>query len=304
MIYREMPAIWDAAFRQRFYERWGHESAVISAQCRRVEYPQYTQLLSIKTVSGGTEDYFVDGRRIAVEDDTYLVLNANRTYGSRIESMRPVHSFSIFFEQGMAEDVRRNLEEPTESLLEAPVRGADTRRLEFDEHLREQDNLVTPVVRHIRNIVESGQGSESWLEEQLRFLLGRMVRAERRQRRRLELIPGRPALRRELQRRLGLALTFVHTHYREPIGLVAMARAARLSPCHLLRTFKAYYGVTPSAYLTRKRLDTAARLIATTPSTMTEIAEQVGFGDRSTLFRQMRAQHGVSPAELRTRDRP
>ncbi len=302
MIYREMPAIWDAAFRQRFYERWGRESAVISAQCRRVEYPEYTQLLSIKTISGGAEDYFVDGRRIAVEDDTYLVLNANRTYGSRIESMRPVHSFSIFFEHGMAEDVRRNLEEHTESLLEAPVREADAQRMEFDEHLREHDSLVTPVVRHIRNIVQSGQGSESWLDEQLRFLLGRMVRAERRQRHRLELIPGRPALRRELQRRLGLALTFIHTHYREPISLVAIARAARLSPCHLLRTFKAYHGETPSAYLMRKRLAAALRLVATTQSTMTEIAEQVGFGNRSTLFRQMRAQHGVSPAELRTRD--
>jgi AraC-like DNA-binding protein len=298
-----MPAIWDAAFRRRFYERWGRESAVISAQCRRVEYPEYTQLLSIKTVTGGAEDYFVDGRRIAVEDDTYLVLNAGRTYGSRIESLRPVHSFSIFFEPGMAEDVRRTLEEPTESLLETPIEGADAQRMEFNEHLREHDGLVTPVLRHIKTIVQSGHASESWLDEQLRFLLGRMVRAEHRLRRRLELIPGRPSVRRELQWRLGLALTFIHSHFREPIGLLEMARAARLSPCHLLRTFKAYHGLTPSAYLNRKRVNTALRLITTTQSTVTEIAEQVGFGNRSTLFRQIVSQHGMSAAELRTRDR-
>jgi AraC family transcriptional regulator len=297
VIYREMPAIWDPAFRRRFYERWGRESAVISAQCRRAEYPEYTQLLSIKTVSGGTEDYFVDGRRIAVEDDTYLVLNAGRMYGSRIESLRPVHSFSIFFEPGMAEDVRRNLEEPTESLLETQGTEANAQLMEFDEHVREHDTLVTPVLRHIRATIQTGLANEAWLDEQLRFLLGRMVRAERRQRRRRELIPGRPAVRRELQRRLGLAVTYIHTHYREPVGLSEMARAARLSPCHLLRTFKAYHGITPSAYLNQKRVNTARRLIATTRSTVTEIAEQVGFGNRSTLYRQMRARHGMSPAE-------
>ena len=303
MIYREMPAIWEPAFRRCFYERWGRESAVILAQCRRVEYPQYTQLLSIKTVCGGTEDYFVDGRRIAVEDDTYLVLNAGRTYGSRIDSLRPVHSFSIFFERGMAEDARRNVEEPAESLLEKPGLEADAQPMEFDEYVREHDTLVSPVLRHIKATVQTGCASEIWLDEQLRFLLGRMVRAERSQRRQLELIPGRPAVRRELQRRLGLALTFIHTRYRESIGLRAMARAASLSPYHLLRTFKAYHGTTPSAYLNQKRVNTALRLIATTRSTVTEIAEQVGFGNRSTLFRQMRARYGVSPAELRERDR-
>lgn len=303
MIYREMPAIWEPAFRRRFYERWGRESAVISAQCRRVEYAEYTQLLSIKTVSGGTEDYFVEGRRIAVEDDTYVILNAGRRYGSRIESLRPVHSFSIFFEPGLAEDVRRNLEEPTESLLETPGLERDAGVIHFDEHVREHDTLVTPILQHIRATIQTGLASEDWLDEQLRFLLGRMIRAEHRQRRRRELIPGRPAARRELQRRLGLALTFIHTHYREPVGLAEVARAARLSPCHLLRTFKAYHGTTPSVYLNQKRVNAALRLIATTPSTVTEIAEQVGFGNRSTLFRQMRAQHGVSPAELRVRDR-
>jgi len=262
-----MPAIWDPAFRRPFYERWGRESAVISARCRRVEYPEYTQLLSIKTVSGGTEDYFVDGRRIAVEDDTYLVLNSGRTYGSRIDSLRrPVHSFSIFFEDGMAEDVRRNLEQPMELLLEMPEGQAP--RMEFDEHVREHDSLVTPVLRHIRSAVQSGLASEAWLDEQLRFLLLRMVRGECRRQRRQELIPGRrPAIRRELRRRIGLALTFIHTHYRERIGLTQIARAARLSPFHFLRIFRAYQGMTPSAYLSEKRVGTALRLIATTQNT-------------------------------------
>jgi hypothetical protein len=96
MIYREMPPLWDASFRERFYSRWGRESAAISASARHAEYPDYTQLLSVKVATGGSEDYFVDGRRLRVDDHTFLVLNDGRRYASLINALQPVHSFSVF----------------------------------------------------------------------------------------------------------------------------------------------------------------------------------------------------------------
>ena len=74
MIYRSMPAVWEPKFRSTFYERWGRESAVISARARRAEYPEFRQLLSIKAAIGGREDYFIDGRQISVDDDTFATL--------------------------------------------------------------------------------------------------------------------------------------------------------------------------------------------------------------------------------------
>jgi AraC-like DNA-binding protein len=286
-IYREMPQLRDRAFRERFYRTWGRESAVISATTRRAEYPDYTQLLSIKMMSGGNEDYFVDGRRVRVDDDTYLVLNHGRRYASRIDELRPAHSFSVFFAPGLAAEVEQALRRSSEQLLEDPGRGAPPP--EFDERLREHDACISPVLRHIQRTVDAGEAEEPWVEEQLRFLLARLLRLEQRARRE-ELLPGRrPAPRRELCRRVGLGVSFIHTHYKEPISLTDMARAAHLSPFHFLRTFKALHGVTPAAYLAHKRTRAALRLIAEAKCTLTQVSEQVGFGSRTTLFRHLRA---------------
>lgn len=301
LIYREMPAVWDPSFRQRFYARWGRESAVISARARRVEYPDYEQLLSIKAAIGGTEHYFVDGRRIAVDDDTFLILNAGRRYASRIDELSPMKTFSIFFRPRLAEEVLTTLGRPAEALLDNPP-GEVRSSVEFDERLREHDCSVTPVLTFIRQSLDAGEDDELWLEEQLQLLLGRMLRAEHTHAQATELIPSaRPATRRELHRRLGLATTFIHTFFREPIGLADMASAAHLSPFHFLRLFKKVHGVTPSTYLNRKRTLAAQRLIRQSAWTMIEIAEYVGFGSRTSLFRHLKAFGGVAPRELRVR---
>ena len=289
VIYREMPPIWNAEFRTHFYARWGRESAVIAARSKEAEYPEFQQLLSIKAAYGGEEEYFVDGRRVCVDDDTFLILNAGRKYGSRISSVAPMHSFSIFFRPGLAEEVAASMRHRLDRLLDTP-RDRNSGTIEFSEQLHEHDRSVTPVLRHIHQHVRSGLTDELWLDEQLRFLLERLLRLQARHAARADAVPSaRASTRKELHRRLGLAVTFMHTHYREILDLGTIANAAHLSPFHFLRTFKAVYGVSPSAYLNRKRTQVAIRLLKSKSLTMTAVAGSVGFGNRATLFRHLRA---------------
>lgn len=307
VIYREMPPVWEPSFRMGFYARWGRESAVISATARRAEYADFEQLLSIKAVFGGVEEYFIDGRRVAVDDDTFLILNAGRRYGSRIHALRPVHSFSIFFRPGIAEEVLSVLRQSTETLLDNPPDGS-LFKAEFDERLREHDSSVTPALAAIRQSLECDTPDELRLDEQLHTLLGRMLDTEHHLRKESEVIPSaKPATRRELHRRLGLAKTFMHTCFREAIGLRQMAAAAHLSPFHFLRLFKIAFGITPSAFLNRKRTMEAMRLLRHSSWTMTEIAVNVGFGSRTSLFRHVKAYGGTALSDvrkLRRRRRP
>lgn len=297
-----MPATWDPAFRPQFYERWGRESAVISARARRVEYPEFRQLLSIKAAFGGAEEYFLDGHRVSVDDDTFAIINAGRSYGSRIESLWPVHSFSIFFDAGLVDQVWSALSASIDEQLDDHT----TRRTgsgEFAERLYEHDRVVSPVLRHIRSVVDAGADDPHWLDEQLQFLLARMLKLQHRHLRVEAAIPSsKPATRRELLRRLGRGVDFIHARYRDPIALKDIAAAAHLSPFHFLRTFKSVYRLTPSNYLNRKRAAAALRLLQESDWTMAAIAEQVGFGSRTSLFRHLRAEYSVVPQRLRERD--
>jgi AraC family transcriptional regulator len=300
MIYRSMPAVWDPAFRRTFYTRWGRESAVICAYSRRAEYPEFRQLLSIKAAAGGAEDYFIGGRRISVDDDTFTIINNDRTYASRIEALQPVHSFSIFFDRQLVAQAWHSLLRARSALDES----ADDRpcRVEFAERLYTHDNLVSPVLRHIRRAVDAGFVDDACLDEQLCVLLGRMLKLHYRQLRVESAIPSKkPATRRELLRRLSLGVDFIQTRYRDQVRLKDIAGAAHLSPFHFLRVFRSVYRTTPSDYINRKRATAALRLLQDSRWTMNTIAEHVGFGSRTSLYRHLRAQYGVQPRELRSK---
>jgi AraC family transcriptional regulator len=253
MIYREMPRIWDPEFRPGFYARWGRENCIISALTQQCEYEPFRQTLSIKAAWGGHEDYFVDGRRVAVDDDTFLILNDGREYGSRVRVNAPLHSFSIFFRPGMAQEVLRTISQTEEALLDDPLDRSHT-TVEFAEHSRRHDAAITPVLRHIQRHIAAGVEDEQWYDEQLYFLLRRMFALHRREARVMHSIPAtRASTRRELFRRIGLAVDFINTQFNKPIRLEDMASAAMLSPYHFLRVFKSVHGVTPSAFLRQKR---------------------------------------------------
>lgn len=299
MVYREMPAIWDPAFRKSFYQRWGKESAIVCARSRRADYPSYRQLLSIKAVSAGMEDYFIDGRHVSVDRDTFLIINGDRCYGSSIESLAPVHSFSIFFEKELVARTWSSLRSTPESALD-DLDQPGSALPEFSERLHHHDRLVSPALRYIRSQIETGEESAIWLEEQLIFLFQRMLRLEGHLRRQQDNVQGvKRSTRRELDRRLALAVDFICTRFREPITLRQIAAAARLSPFHFLRQFRAIHGCSPGRYIQRRRCRAALELLRESTWTMAMIAEHVGLGTRSSLCRRIKAEFGVEPRSFR-----
>jgi AraC family transcriptional regulator len=89
-----------------------------------------------------------------------------------------------------------------------------------------------------------------------------------------------------------------------PLTLAELAREARLSPYHFLRTFERVTGVTPHQFILRTRLRTAAVRLATEPRTVLDIALDCGFGDLSNFNRAFRREFGTSPRAYRSMEHP
>jgi AraC family transcriptional regulator len=80
-----------------------------------------------------------------------------------------------------------------------------------------------------------------------------------------------------------------------------LAREARLSSYHFLRTFEQMTGVTPHRYIVRGRLREAALRLKTEKTKIVDIALDCGFGDVSNFNHAFRAEFDVSPRVYRQR---
>jgi AraC family transcriptional regulator len=291
-----------AAFRHDFYRRWGRENCVISGMSRHAEYGLFRQTLSIKCVAYGSEMYFVDRRRVTVNDDTFLVLNEGREYGSVLTSATDTYSFSIFFRPGLGEEVAAGLQRRLGAALDdgpRPIKAG----LEFDESLQHHNSRITPVLRFIQRQIATGVRDENWLEEQCQFLLERLISAQRQRKSPFaaELDDARRPQRAEVTRRLRWAIDFMHAHLAEDITLEDIAAAARLSRFHFLRVFQAAHGRTPVAFLRELRARRALAMLGSTTLGVAEIAERVGMS-RVALWRSLHAQKGIGARAVRQLD--
>jgi AraC-like DNA-binding protein len=119
----------------------------------------------------------------------------------------------------------------------------------------------------------------------------------------VETVSGRDRYRAEAaardRRRAVEAALWIDANSHDPLDLDSAAREVGLSSFHFLRLFTRVLGVTPHQYLVRSRLRRAARLLADSATSITDIAFDVGFGDLSNFVRTFHRAAGVSPRGFR-----
>ena len=98
---------------------------------------------------------------------------------------------------------------------------------------------------------------------------------------------------------LGDVVDEMKSRLAEPIPLIDLAAVAALSTSQLTRRFKAATGLTPHRYLVRLRLEQAVRELRTSTRPIADVAVTCGFSHQEHLTRTMRAQLGITPAEVR-----
>ena len=106
-----------------------------------------------------------------------------------------------------------------------------------------------------------------------------------------------PGLRDE--KRLGLALDYLHENFRRPGVRLAAAAAAGMEPENFGRFFRKYMGRSFTEHLAALRIDTAARMLLDGTRPVSEIALETGFANLSNFNRLFRKFRGMTPRECR-----
>jgi AraC-like DNA-binding protein len=96
------------------------------------------------------------------------------------------------------------------------------------------------------------------------------------------------------------AQRFIHANLHDPaLTLEHVARAAHVTPAHLIRSFRAAHGTTPKAYLWERRVALGVDLLANTGLPPAAVAERCGFKTVHHFSRRVKLATGLPPAALR-----
>jgi AraC family transcriptional regulator len=107
---------------------------------------------------------------------------------------------------------------------------------------------------------------------------------------------GRP----ERSRPVDDARRFIHANLHDPsLRLGDVARAAHVTPAHLIRSFRAEHGTTPTAYLWQRRVALGIDLLGNTGLPIPVIAERCGFKTAHHFTRRVKQAAGLPPGALR-----
>ena len=105
--------------------------------------------------------------------------------------------------------------------------------------------------------------------------------------------------REEYQKRVNIIVEHINNNLDHELNLNTLAELSHFSPYHFHRIVRAFLGEPIGAYITRIRVETAARLLRYSDLPVNEIAANVGYDVPSSLTKAFKQYYGISPIDYR-----
>jgi AraC-like DNA-binding protein len=104
--------------------------------------------------------------------------------------------------------------------------------------------------------------------------------------------------------RIGAALALMHAHPERPWEVEALAAEVGMSRSSFAQRFVELIGEPPTRYLTRVRVQCAARLLQVPGATVAQTAERVGYDSEAAFSRAFKRYMRVAPTAFRAQGAP
>lgn len=246
-----------------------------SRVARQGTFTGETKGVALKYVGTGQERYWVGDERVRLDAGELLLLPAETAYRAQPgASGQATTGLCIDFLAGFPE------ESGFDFLYGGTFRLADLGLQQLAKWEQLANHLVEPELPKLQQEINAFLNCATAVGEALLP------------------VARQPVTRRELSKSLLTARKYVERHYAVSIPLNQLARIAGLSKYHFNRLFKRAFGITPLQWQTKLRMEEAARLIRQETTTLTAIAQTIGYTDLATFSRHFRAYYGVPPSKF------
>lgn len=245
----------------------------LRAAFRRHAYVRHThETFAIACVSAGCETFFYRGAQRYATPGTVCVVHPDEPHDGE-----PHGGYFIYRTLYPSLDLIREIAE--DARVGRPADGPW-----FPEVVM-QDPLLAAEFRALHDVLGANAASALETDTRLVSFFARLVA-----RHGGGALP--PATRES--RAVARARDMIDARFTEEIGLDTVAREVGLSRTHLIRAFKAEFGLSPHAWQIDRRVRAACRLLAAGEAPA-NVAGAVGLFDQSHLNRVFKARIGVTP---------
>ncbi len=282
----------------RYVRELSNHNRIISENtCRSFYKPVDSGAYTIKFVFSGVESCTISKRNISIFPDSFAVLNVGTDYNSAIDSITPVNTLSLYFDESFVKDFNSVCQLNDSNLLDGKLQNSPL----FIETLYPFVGDMRYNIMHLKSQIDKGLDNEMLINEYLHHCLlnyyGIYHKEVVQKISKLGFIKTKT--REEILKRLVLAKEYINSNYNKNILLEDISAYCCLSVNHLLRTFKEAYGISPYQYLIQLRINRAKYLLRETDYPLSEIVGLIGFENTSSFIRLFKHSTEETPSRFR-----
>lgn len=269
-------------------------SSAHTGQRRYMEH-RHTEIEISATVSGSCEWQVRHIPRRTCAGDLMLLGSDEEHYITSIDAGEPLLLLNLQFEP-------RFIWSPGSDVFDARYLGMFLHHeRSFDNRLPAQDESARQVLALMRDMLEECREARAEYElivkAKLLLLLGILGR------RYSDLLSSPIDESGGHLRELDSALSYINANLCSDLSLDAIARSAGMSRSCFCAAFKRLNGISAWSYITKKRVELAARRLLDSDMSVTEIAGLCGYNTMANFNRSFRMLTGSSPREYRALNR-
>nr|WP_193372827.1 AraC family transcriptional regulator [Paraburkholderia phytofirmans] len=250
------------------------------------------QDLTLMTLASGAEhlERNLNGRWESADlrvGDLWFVPPAPISWRWRSISDEPLSTVHLHLERSLIESVADQME------------LGGSRELSLGDAMQFRDPLIAAMLAALHRAAADPSDSRLYVDALVHALAAHLLQHYARGRPASAGTPARP--QRLVPRRIHRVTDYIRANLDGDLAISELAAQAGLSSFHFARVFRRETGETPHQYVSRLRLEEAARLLRATDQTVLQIAIAVGFENASHFSVQFKRGYGVTPLAYRLR---